>query len=260
MESPYLIDTHAHLDMVAKEQGELSQIVERAKKEGVIKIITVGIDIDTSKRALEISKTFDAVYAAVGIHPNDAKDFSKSALETLFELSKDEKVCAWGEIGLDYYRDKTPKKIQIEAFESQLDGALMSGLPVIIHAREALDDCISIISNFVNKEPLRGVFHCFSGDKSHAKKVLDLGFYISFTGVVTFPKADGVRLTASYVPLDRMLLETDCPFLSPVPFRGKRNEPSRVTYVAEAISKVKSVTIDEVSRCTSENAKALFRL
>ncbi len=260
MTSLSLVDTHAHLDMINKDKEVISEVLERADKEGVRSVITVGIDLDSSRRSVDFSETFPNVFASVGIHPNDADSFSLDALETLKELAAHHKVKAWGEIGLDFYRKHTSPHVQMEALEAQLDAATSRGLPVIIHARDAVDECIDVIQRFANTSEIAGVFHCFSGGKSAAKRVLDLGFYISFTGVITFPKAESVRDVARFVPMDKLLLETDAPFLSPVPFRGKPNEPSRVRYVAETVSQIKKMDFSEVARCTTENAVALFKL
>ena len=255
-----LVDTHAHLDMMVGNERELPRVLEGAKKEGVSEIISVGIDLASSRKAIHFAENFDGVYAAVGIHPNDANLFSGDALKELEGLSENTKVKAWGEIGLDFYRDYTPRKVQYDAFEAQLQAASKRGLPVIIHARDALSECIEIISEFSKRNGIQGVFHCFSGSTREATRVLDLGFYLSFTGVITFPNAKGLRDVAAFVPIDRILIETDSPFLSPVPFRGKPNEPGRVRFVAEAISRLKKMDFLEVALCTTRNARALFGL
>ncbi len=255
-----LVDTHAHLDMISSDFDKVSSVMERARSEGVGAVISVGIDLESSNAALAFAKRFDDVFASVGIHPNDADQFSQDALAHLSDLATHKKVLAWGEIGLDFYRKHTSRQVQMQAFEAQLDTASAKGLPVIIHARDALDECIEIIASFLRSKHLTGVFHCFSGDIESAKKVLDLGFYLSFTGVITFPKAESVRKVVGYTPLDKILLETDSPFLSPVPYRGKANEPSRVRYVAETVAVVKEIDLSEVALCTTRNAKDLFAL
>ncbi|NPA94149.1 MAG: TatD family hydrolase [Thermodesulfobacteria bacterium] len=260
MSNVNLVDTHAHLDMISSNEEKIAQVLERARDEGVGMVITVGIDLDSSKKACSLAKRFSNVFASVGIHPNDAKTFSEEAQKELDLLAADDRVVAWGEIGLDFYRDRTPRQVQMEAFTAQLESAASRGLPVIIHAREAVDECIDVIGQFSTGKGLRGVFHCFSGDRAAAKRVLDLGFYISFTGVITFPKAEAVRDVADYVPIDRVLIETDAPFLSPVPFRGKQNEPARVRYVAETLAQVKKMDFSEVAKWTTNNAVALFGL
>ncbi len=260
MKDNVFVDTHAHIDMIASNDTELALLMERARKEAVAAVLSVGIDIDSSKKAAGFARSRQDVFAAVGIHPNDASVFSESSLDILEALAAREEVKAWGEIGLDFYRDYTPRHIQYEALEAQLDAASKISLPVIIHAREAMDECIDIISAFVQRRRLRGVFHCFSGDVNDAKRVLDLGFFVSFTGIVTFANAEKTREVAGFVPLDKLLIETDAPFLSPVPFRGRSNEPARVRYVAEAIAKAKKLHFEEVASCTTRNARALFTL
>ncbi len=255
-----LVDTHAHLDMMVRSDRELSQVLERANKQGVLEIISVGIDLASSRKAIHFAENFDGVYASVGIHPNDANLFSDDALKELEGLAENTKVKAWGEIGLDFFRDYTPRRVQYDAFEAQLASASKRGLPVIIHARNALNECIEIISEFSKKNGIQGVFHCFSGSTREATRVLDLGFYVSFTGVVTFPNAKDIRDVAAFVPIDRILIETDSPFLSPVPYRGKSNEPGRVRFVAEVISRLKNMDFLEVALCTTRNARALFGL
>ena len=255
-----LVDTHAHLDMIVRSDRELPKLLERANKEGVSEIISVGIDLTSSRKALHFAENFDSVYAAVGIHPNDANLFSDDALKELEGLSENTKVKAWGEIGLDFYRDYTPRRVQYDALEAQLEAASKRELPVIIHARNALSECIEIIREFSKRNSIQGVFHCFSGSTRDATRVLDLGFFVSFTGVVTFPNAKGLRDVAAYVPIDRILIETDSPFLSPVPYRGKPNEPGRVRFVAETISRIKKMDFPEVALCTTRNARALFGL
>ncbi len=255
-----LVDTHAHLDMISQDKETICSVLERARHEGVGAVLSVGIDVESSKAAVHFAREIDDVFAAVGFHPNDASRFSKDALVILKKLCQHTKVRAWGEIGLDYYRDRTPKRVQKEVFEVQLQAAFDRSLPVIIHARNALEDCIQIIKGFLKKGQLLGVFHCFSGTEADARRVLDLGFYVSFTGVVTFPKAEALRKVVRFVPIDRILIETDSPFLSPVPFRGKPNEPARVRYVAETIARIKGMDYAEVASCTTKNAKDLFVL
>lgn len=256
-----LVDTHAHLDLISRDSNQVTNVVRRASEAEVHALISVGIDLESSRKAVSFASKFGSVYASVGIHPNDADQFSEQALNELRQIAKgNKKVVAWGEIGLDFYRKRTERDTQIKAFEAQIEAAASMSLPIIIHARQALSECIDVIRSFLKKEDLSGVFHCYSGDIDQAKKVLDLGFYISFTGVITFPKAEEARDVCKFVPLDRILIETDSPFLTPVPFRGKPNEPAYVRLVAEAMAKVKGISFDEVASCTTENAKDLFAL
>jgi TatD DNase family protein len=253
-----LIDTHVHLDIPPLAEDQ-SGAISRAEKAGVCQIITIGIDLASSKRNVELAKQFPQVYAAVGIHPHDVKGASNEAYKELLELAGISNVVAWGEIGLDFVKEYSPRDLQRKAFCHQIQLARQVDLPVIIHDRNAHAETVEILRKEASGT-LRGVMHCFSGDVKVAKKVLDLGFFISVTGVVTFPKAKVVKEVVRYVPLERLLIETDSPFLSPVPYRGKPNEPARVVHVAEEIARIKEVPLEEVARCTSANARDLFRL
>ncbi len=254
-----LVDTHAHLDMI--DHGRHTrEVLERASSRGVKAVISVGIDLKSSGKAVEYSRRYPQVYAAVGMHPNDVLGFDQAALKLLAELAGERNVIGWGEIGLDYYREHTPAGLQQEAFEAQLEAAASLDLPVIIHDRDAHEDCLSILKSACRSAGLTGVFHCFSGSRAVAEQVLDLGFHISFTGVITFPRTEDLSDVVRFVPLDRLLVETDSPFLSPVPFRGKPNEPARVGIVAEKIARIKDIPLEEVAQCTTRNAEALFRL
>ena len=253
-----LIDTHAHLD-IPPLGGQEEEIVSRARDAGVTQIITVGVDLESSEKAVELASRFHNVYASIGVHPHDAKRVGDPEYDRLIDLSAHEKVVAWGEIGLDYAKNYSPPSVQKRCFVRQLHMALELGLPVIVHDRDAHDDVLEILEGEV-KGKIRGVVHCFSGDKGIARRVLDLGFMISVTGVVTFPKADQLKEVVRYVPLERMFLETDSPYLTPVPYRGKPNEPARVFYVAKEVAGLKGVSIEEVARCTSKNARDFFNL
>jgi TatD DNase family protein len=253
-----LIDSHVHLDILPLAEDQ-SEAISRAEKAGVSQIITIGIDLASSKRNVELAKRFPQVYAAVGIHPHDAKGASDQAYIELLELAGIPNVVAWGEIGLDFVKEYSPRDIQLEVFCQQIQLARRVDLPIIVHDRNAHLETVEMLREEA-AGTLKGVMHCFSGDVSLAKQVLDLGFFISVTGVVTFPKAKVVREVVSYVPLERLLVETDSPFLSPVPYRGKPNEPARVVHVAEEIARIKEVSLQEVARCTSANARDLFKL
>lgn len=255
----YLIDTHAHLDMLGAGPGAVDGILEEAFNAGVAQVITIGIDLETSKVAATLAEHYRNVFAGVGVHPHDAAKTDEKTWDRLQDIAGSEKVVAWGEIGLDYARLYSPEDVQKQVFGHQLDIAAAMGIPVIIHDRDAHDDTMQILKPFAQKG-LKGVFHCYSGDREMARMVLDMGFYISITGVVTFKNAAELRDVVAFVPLDRIMVETDSPFLSPVPFRGKRNAPARVKIVAEKIAEIKSVPIKEVARCTSSNARALFGL
>jgi TatD DNase family protein len=258
-----LVDSHAHMNLKPLSR-KVPQVLERAKEAGVKAIINIGIDIETSKAARQLSENASdqdpILYFSAGIHPHDSEGLDGDALKALRGLLSGGRAVAVGEIGLDYYRDLAPRDVQKRAFEAQLELAHELGLPIIIHDREAHEDIMDILSAFLRHHHLRGVFHCFSGDEAMAKRVLDMGFFISFTGVITFPKAEGLRQVARYVPPDRMLVETDCPFLAPVPFRGKTNEPAYVAYVARALADVKGIGLEECARWTTRNAAELFGL
>jgi len=255
---PDFIDTHVHLD-IPPLTGDQSGAIRRAEKVGVRQVITVGTDLASSKKNLELARQFPQVYAAVGIHPHDAKGASDEVYSELLRLAGIPNVVAWGEIGLDFVKEYSPRDIQLRVFRQQVRLAAGIALPIIVHDRGAHVETVEILREEA-AGVLRGVMHCFSGDVKLARQVLDLGFFISVTGIVTFPKAKLVKEVVNYVPLERLLIETDSPFLSPVPYRGKPNEPARVVHVAEEIAKIKEVSLQEVARCTSANARDLFRL
>jgi len=258
-----LVDSHAHMNLKPL-SAMVPQVLERAREAGVRAIINIGIDVETSKAARQLSENAPGqgpmLYFSAGIHPHDSKGLDGDSLKELKDLLTSDRAVAVGEIGLDYYRDLSPRDVQKRAFEAQLELAHDLGLPIIIHDREAHEDIVDILSAFLRNHTIRGVFHCFSGDEALAKRVLDMGFFISFTGVITFPKAEGLRQVARYVPPDRMLVETDCPFLAPVPFRGKTNEPAYVAHVARALAEVKGIGIEECAKWTTRNAVELFAL
>ncbi len=260
MDDIFLVDTHVHLDLIDNGR-HISEIIERAGGQGVHAMISVGIDLKSSRNAVDYSRHHPQVFSAIGVHPNDAEGFDQDILAELITMAKSaKKVVAWGEIGLDYYRRHTPVETQQKVFEAQLEAASSLDLPVIIHDRDAHEDCLSILRSFLHTEELTGVFHCFSGDRQIARKVLDLGFFLSITGVVTFPKAEKLVDVVRFLPMDSIMVETDSPFLSPVPYRGKPNEPARARIVAEKIAQIKGLSLEEVASCTTRNAKGLFRL
>lgn len=253
-----LIDSHAHLDMKDFDKDR-NQVIERALKAGISHIITIGIDLPSSMRALQLAEEQTFIFSSIGFHPHNADVVSTGSLEELSSLASKQKVVAWGEIGLDFFRRRSSQENQIEAFEQQLDMALQFELPVIIHNREADKEVLEILKKR-GDIPYRGVIHCFSGDYDLAMTFIEIGFHISIPGTVTFKNAIKVQDVASRIPLDRLLLETDAPFLTPVPNRGKRNEPLFVTHTANRIAGLRDTDIHEIARRTSENAKRLFRL
>jgi len=255
---PTLIDTHAHLEM-PDFSGDLDAVLERARQAGVRQIITIGTDLNTSRRAVELAHRYPMVFAAVGVHPHDAKTVSDETIAGLADLAQSEQVVAFGETGLDYYRDRSPRAAQREAFIRHLDLAESIGLPIIIHCRDAHADLLAILREHA-AAGCRGVCHCFSGSEADAKAFLDLGLHVSFTGTITFPNASAVRAVVKAVPLDRTMVETDCPYLSPQPRRGRRNEPAHVTFIAEQIARLHGVSLDAVAEATTSAAQRLFAL
>ena len=253
-----LIDSHAHLDMPQFDEDR-EEVIERSAGGGLDHILTVGTDLDSSLVARELAQQYSLVYAAVGYHPHNAQECDLKDLEKLAGFASGPKVVAWGEIGLDFFRRLSPPEAQLRAFSRQLEIADDLGLPVIIHDREAHKDVFSILKR-MGKGEKRGVIHCFSGDIDLARDFIELGYYISIPGTVTYKKASQIKEVASGIPLERMLVETDAPFLAPVPKRGKRNEPLFVTYTAMEIARIRNIEFEEVAEATTQNAKDLFVL
>ncbi|NJP39013.1 TatD family hydrolase [Alkalicoccus luteus] len=253
-----LIDTHVHLnaDQFADDADE---VIQRAKEAGVAKMVVVGFDTKTINLAMELIETYPFLYAAVGWHPVDAVDFDDDKLAWLEELTKHPKVVAVGETGLDYHWDKSPHDVQQEAFRKQIALAKKVKLPLIIHDREAHEDITAILQEEEAAEA-GGIMHCFQGDEEMAKACLDMNFYISFGGPVTFKNAKLPKEVAKIVPDDRLLIETDAPYLAPHPYRGKRNEPAYVKLVAEQLAELRGVTYEELAAQTTKNAEILFHL
>jgi TatD DNase family protein len=249
-----LTDTHAHLDMLGSDD-QIAGAIERARENGVARIITVADKLASSYRAIEIAEKFDGVYATVGVHPHDSESVNKDTLKELERLALHPKVVAIGEIGLDYYKNYAPQAIQQKVFEEQLDLAVYLDLPVIIHDRDADVDVMKAI---IKHRPKKGLFHCFSSSVEFAEQVLAMNYYISLAGPVTFKNADSLMDVAKYIPLTKLLLETDTPYLTPQPHRGQDNEPAYVRFIAEKISEIKGVSLGTVSASTEENASILF--
>jgi len=252
-----LIDSHAHLELEDFDEDR-EQVIARARQAGVEVIVSVGINLADSYRAVEIAEKYEPVYAAVGIHPHDVKEIGHETYDILGELARREKVIAYGEIGLDFFRNYAPREMQIRRFGEQLEIAQSLDLPVIIHDRQAHKETMAMLKEWRGRK--RGVVHCFSGDYTMACQCLDLGFYISIPGTVTYPKAEEIRDVVKRVPLSALLVETDAPFLPPQSYRGKRNEPSYVTRAAEKIAEIKGITLAEVASATSHNARDVFAL
>jgi len=277
-----LIDTHAHLDFPDFD-ADLDEVLSRAAAAGVERIITIGTSVDGSKRAVELAHRFPNVFAAIGVHPSRAHDASADSIAGLRELARSPRVVAIGEIGLDYHRlpaahlipscaleiaGRTEdvrhtvavgafKAAQATLFEQQLDLAVELQLNVVIHERDAWTDTVEMLAPYAGK--LRAVFHCFGKGPGHAEQILSLGHLVSFTGIVTFKKAAEVQETVRRIPTDAFMVETDCPYLAPVPFRGKRCEPVHVRLTAERIGSLRETSFDEIAQATSRTAAAFFR-
>ncbi|AGT30493.1 hydrolase TatD [Geobacillus genomosp. 3] len=253
-----LFDTHAHLNAIQYDE-DLHQVIERARAEGVSHIVVVGFDRPTIDRAIELAERHPFIYAAVGWHPVDAIDMTDEDLQMIEQLAAHPKVVALGEMGLDYHWDKSPKDVQQDVFRRQIALAKKVKLPIIIHNREATADILKILQE-ENAAEVGGIMHCFSGSVEVARQCIEMNFLISLGGPVTFKNAKKPKEVAKEIPLSHLLIETDCPYLTPHPFRGKRNEPSYVKYVAQAIAEIKNVSFAEVAETTTENAKKLFAI
>jgi len=253
-----LIDSHCHIDD-ARYDNDREAILQRARETGVGHFVTIGCDLETSRAAVALAEKHPCISATVGVHPHEVKRIKQGWYEGLRALATSEQVVAYGEIGLDYHYDHSPRDVQRARFREQVQLARELRLPVVIHTREAQEDTITILKEEKAQE-LGGVFHCFSGDAWLAKDALDLGFYLSFSGVVTFQNATMLRELVKTVPLARMLVETDSPYLTPAPHRGKRNEPAFVRFVAEKIAEIHGVEVEKVEELTSLNTQKLFRL
>jgi TatD DNase family protein len=254
--SESLVDTHCHLDMIDYHQ-DLEQVVTRAVNAGVARVITIGIDLESSRRAVVLAANHDRIFAAVGIHPHNVKTTRSRDYDEIKFLAAKPKVVAYGEIGLDMVKQYAPVEMQLEHFRRQLQLAKELGLPVIIHDREAHTAVMAVLREEA-PFPAGGVMHCFSGDAALAHEVTALGFYLSVPGVVTFSKADMLQEVVRETPLAWLLLETDGPFLAPVPWRGKRNEPAYLLHTAQKLAELKGMSLEEVARQTTANARQLF--
>lgn len=259
------IDSHCHLDG-PRFDPDRDQVISRACDAGITTMLAVGTGDGpgTLDCAVKLAEQYEKVYATVGIHPHEAALAKDSDFQQLAQLASHDKVIAWGEIGLDYYYDHSPRDIQQKVFIRQMEMARSAKLPIVIHCRpsdnsdNAWQECLALIEEHWRSSGLGGVLHCFTGEWAHAKRALDMGFMISFAGNITFPKAQQIRDSAVQVPLDRMLIETDSPFLAPVPHRGKRNEPAFVKEVARQIGELRGLRTEEVGQLTSENFRRFF--
>lgn len=259
----YFVDSHCHIDGPEYDLDR-NEVIERAGEAGVTRMLNVGTGDPNSgafERAIELAEGHDNIYAAIGTHPHDARLFDARAERRIEELIRQSvKVIAWGEIGLDYHYDNSPREVQQDVFRRQLNLAREATLPAIVHTREAEEDTIEILRSGWMQPNRGGIMHCFSGSLSLAEACISLGFLISFAGNLTFKKADALREVAIQIPLDRMLIETDCPYLTPVPYRGRRNEPARVVETARCLAALRGLTVDEVGAITTANFSRLFNL
>jgi TatD DNase family protein len=254
-----LIDTHTHLDD-ARYKDDREAVITRAREAGVEAFVTIGCDVTTSQAAVALAQQYPFVYASIGVHPHEVRHIGDGWYDEFRRLAQNKKVVAYGEIGLDYHYNHSSPKEQRERFREQIQLARELALPVIIHTREAQEDTIAILKDEKASE-IGGVFHCFSGDAWLAKDALELGFYLSFSGILTFQNAAMLREIATTVPLDRLLIETDCPYLTPTPHRGKRNEPAYVAQVAKQLATLHpGLSEEDIGRTTAENARRLFKI
>jgi TatD DNase family protein len=256
-----LIDSHAHVD-VSDFDADREAMLDRARVAGVGTLLAIGNgpEVEELGAALPYAEKHDWIYAAMGIHPHEAKHATDAHYTEMDRLAQNPRVIAWGEIGLDYHYDHSPRDTQAQVFRRQLAQARAARRPVIIHCREAWADCLKILDEHWRSSGLGGIFHCFTGTLEQARQGVDMGFLVSFAGNVTYPKAQAIRDVAAELPLDRMLTETDSPFLPPQGRRGKRNEPAYVTEVAQALANVRNLAADEIAATTAENFRRFFRL
>jgi len=256
-----LIDSHAHID-VPQFDADRDAMLARAQGAGVSMILAIGVGPGPEKldATLPYAEAHDWIYTTVGIHPHEAKEVTPAHLEILSRLARHPKVIAFGEIGLDYYYDHSPRDVQERVFLEQMELAAAAKLPIIIHCRDAWDDCLRLLNEAWKPTGLGGILHCFTSTLEHARHGIDLGFMVSFTGNLTYPKAQSIRDVAQALPLSNILIETDSPYLAPQPFRGKRNEPAYVLEVAKTLANVRDLTLQETAATTSENFRRFFRL
>lgn len=254
-----LVDSHCHLDYFTQ-SGEQAEIIARAKEAGVHEMVTIGVTLKQSQDILNIAQRFENVWACIGIHPNHAADVLPVVEpEVLAKLAQHPKVIGIGESGLDYFYDKAPKDIQAQNFRANIRAARLAGLPVCIHARDADEDIITILREEREEGYFEFLLHCFSSSRQLAEAALELGGYFSFSGILTFPKGDEVREIAAIIPKDKLLVETDSPYLAPAPFRGKRNEPAYTAYTARRLAELRGMSLEEISALTTRNFRTLFK-
>jgi len=252
-----MIDSHCHLDFKDFDNNR-EEVIEEARRAGVHTIVNIGADLLTSQRSVALADKYDMIYATVGVHPHDAQTLDDPTFDEIKKLATHDKVKAIGEIGLDYYRDLSPRPVQKKAFHRQMQLAVELNLPVVIHTRNSFEDTYAIAREYAQDIP-GGVFHCFPGTADEAFRVFDLGFIIAVGGVITYKNAS-MAVTASEVPLDRIMIETDAPYLTPVPHRGKTNRPAYVAFVRDKLAELRSISSREVERATDRTARKFYRL
>ncbi|HYH23508.1 MAG TPA: TatD family hydrolase [Azospirillum sp.] len=253
-----LVDSHCHLDFPDFAE-ELDAVVERARAAGVGRMVTICTYLSRFDRIRAVAERYDDVLCSLGVHPHQAaEEFDGVTVDRLVEMARHPKVIGIGETGLDYYYDKSPRDVQQECFRRHIEAARRTGLPLIVHTRDADEDTLALLREGAARGALSGLLHCFSSGRELAEKAVDLGFYISLSGIVTFKKSDDLRAIVKDVPLDRILVETDAPYLAPVPYRGKRNEPAYVAHTAAAVAEVKGVSAEDMARISTENFFRLF--
>jgi TatD DNase family protein len=252
-----LFDTHAHMDDHAFDEDR-AELLESLPSKNIGLLMNPGCSLESSRNAVKLANTYDYIYAAVGSHPDAADEVDDAVLEEYRTLVRENpRVKAIGEIGLDYHYEDIPREIQLKAFRAQMELARELGLPVIVHEREAHEDGMKIVEEFPE---VKGVFHCYSGSAEMAKWLVARGWYIGFTGVLTFKNARKALEVAAAIPMDRIVIETDCPYMSPEPFRGKRNDPGKLYRMAEKLAEIRGLTLEEIHRITTENGKRLYRI
>ena len=254
-----LIDSHAHIDF-PQFDPDREAVLQRAREAGVNTLLAIGTGPGPEKldAALPYAEQYRWIYGSIGIHPHEAKEASAQHFDELARLAKHPKIIAWGEIGLDYFYDHSPREVQAEVFRKQMELAQAAKLPIIIHCRDAWDDCLALLERYWKPTGLGGILHCFTGTPEHARRGVESGFLVSFAGNSTYPKTQSIRDVAKVLPLDLMLIETDAPFLAPQPYRGKRNEPAYVAEVAKTLANVRNLPAEEIAATTASNFRRFF--
>ena len=251
-----LFDTHAHLNDPAFD-ADREALINGLSEKGIGFVMNAGCSLEASRESIALAEKYPFIYASVGSHPDSANEVNDELIETYLQMTKHPKVKAIGEIGLDYYYEGFDRQIQIKAFEMQMELAKQAELPVIVHERDAHEDGMAMVRKFPE---VTGVFHCYSGSAEMARQLVNLGWYIGFTGVLTFKNARKAVETAASIPLEQIVLETDCPYMSPEPYRGRRNDPGRLIHMAEKLAEIRNLPVEEIIQITTENAKRLYRI